>query len=131
LGLGLRTINYRLRATALTDGAGAGGITAPILIRGPWANPKISLDLEALAREQLEEEAKALEAAAKARAAELEAEARAKAVEVEAQARAKLEAELGVVQGEGETLEEAVKRRGEEALTEEAARALEKLLGGN
>jgi AsmA protein len=131
LGLGLRTINYRLRATALTDGAGAGGITAPILIRGPWANPKISLDLEALAREQLEEEAKALEAAAKARAAELEAEARAKAAEVEAQARAKLEAELGVVQGEGETLEEAVKRRGEEALTEEAARALEKLLGGN
>ena len=131
LGLGARTINYRLRATALTDVVGEAGITAPILIRGPWANPKISLDLEALAREQLEEEAKALEAAAKARAAELEAEARAKAAEVEAQARAKLEAELGVVQGEGETLEEAVKRRGEEALTDEAARALEKLLGGN
>lgn len=131
LGLGARTINYRLRATALTDVVGEAGITAPILIRGPWANPKIRLDLEALAREQLEEEAKALEAVAKARAAELEAEARAKAAEVEAQARAKLEAELGVVQGEGETLEEAVKRRGEEALTDEAARALEKLLGGN
>ena len=68
LGLGARTINYRLRATALVDAAGEAGITAPILIRGPWANPKISLDLEALAREQLEEEAKALEAAAKARA---------------------------------------------------------------
>jgi hypothetical protein len=38
---------------------------------------------------------------------------------------------IWVAQGEGETLEEAVKRRGEEALTEEAARALEKLLGGN
>ena len=62
---------------------------------------------------------------------EAETAARAKAAEVEAQARAKLEAELGVVQGEGETLEEAVKRRGEEALTDEAARALEKLLGGN
>jgi AsmA protein len=131
LGLGARTINYRLRATALVDAAGEAGITAPILIRGPWANPKISLDLEALAREQLEEEAKALEAAAKARAAELEAEARAKAAEAEARARAKLEEELGVVQGQGETLEDAVKRRGEEVLTDEAARALEKLLGGN
>ena len=50
--------------------------------------------------------------------------------EAKAQAKAKLEAELGVVQGEGESLEEAVKRRGEEVLTDEAARALEKLLGG-
>lgn len=129
LGLGARTINYRLRATALVEGAE--GLSAPILIRGPWANPAISLDLEALARERLEEEAKALEAAAKARAAELEAEARAKAEEAEARARAKLEEELGVVPGEGESLEEAVKRRGEEVLTDEAARALEKLLGGN
>lgn len=123
LGLGARTINYRLRATALADETGAGGITAPILIRGPWADPSISLDLEALAREQLEEEAKALEAAAKARADELEAEAKAKA-------RAKLEEELGVVPAEGESLEDAVKRRGEQVLTDEAARALEKLLGG-
>jgi AsmA protein len=131
LGLGARTINYRLRATALVDAAGAGGITAPIVIRGPWANPKISLDLEALAREQLEEEAKALEAAAKARAAELETEARAKLEAAEAAARAKLENELGVVQGTGESIEDAVKRRGEDVLTDEAARALEKLLGGN
>jgi AsmA protein len=131
LGLGARTINYRLRATALQDATGAGGITAPIVIRGPWADPKISLDLEALAREQFEAEAKALEAAAKARAAELEAEARAKLEAAEAAARAKLQDELGVVQGSGESLEEAVKRRGEEVLTDEAARALEKLLGGN
>jgi AsmA protein len=131
LGLGARTINYRLRATALVDAAGAGGVTAPIVIRGPWANPKISLDLEALAREQLEEEAKALEAAAKARAAELETEARAKLEAAEAAARAKLENELGVVQGTGESIEDAVKRRGEDVLTDEAARALEKLLGGN
>lgn len=124
LGLGARNIAYRLRATALADETGAGGITAPILIRGPWANPKITLDLEALAREKLDEQAKELETAAKARAQEVEAEAKAKA-------RAKLEEELGVVQGEGESLEDAVRRRGEEVLTDEAARALEKLLGGN
>jgi hypothetical protein len=35
------------------------------------------------------------------------------------------------VQGTGESIEDAVKRRGEDVLTDEAARALEKLLGGN
>lgn len=120
LGLGARTINYRLRAeTAIADQS----LTAPILIRGPWADPRISLDLEALAKEKLEVERAKLEAEARAKAKALEEEAK-------AQAKAKLEAELGVVQGEGESLEEAVKRRGEEVLTDEAARALEKLLGG-
>jgi len=120
LGLGARTINYRLRAeTAIADQS----LTAPILIRGPWADPRISLDLEALAKEKLEVERAKLEAEARAMAKALEEEAK-------AQAKAKLEAELGVVQGEGESLEEAVKRRGEEVLTHKAARALEKLLGG-
>jgi AsmA protein len=126
LGLGARTINYRLRAeAAVADRT----LTAPILIKGPWADPKITLDLEALAKEKLDAEAKALEAAAKARAEALEAEAKAKAAAAEARAKAKLQEELGVVQGEGETLEEAVKRRGEEVLTDEAAKALRKLLG--
>jgi AsmA protein len=61
----------------------------------------------------------------------LETEARAKLEAAEAAARAKLENELGVVQGTGESIEDAVKRRGEDVLTDEAARALEKLLGGN
>lgn len=121
LGLGARTINYRLRAEAAL---GDQTLTAPILIKGPWADPKISLDLESLAKEKLEEEAKALEAAAKAKAKALEAEAKAKA-------KAKLAEELGVVQADGESVEDAVKRRGEEVITNEAARALEKLLGGN
>jgi AsmA protein len=127
LGLGARSINYRLRAEAAV---GDKTLTAPILIKGPWADPRISLDLEALAKEKLDEEAKALEAAAKARAQELEAEAKARAEAAEAKARAKLEEELGVVQGEGESLEDAVKRRGEEVLTDEAAKALERLLNG-
>lgn len=119
LGLGARTINYRLRAEA---DLGEQSLTAPILIKGPWADPKISLDLEALAREKLDLEK-----------AKLEAEARVKALEAEtkAKAKAKLEKELGVVQGEGETLEEAIKRRANEAVTDEAAKVLEGLLNGN
>lgn len=119
LGLGARTINYRLRAEAEL---GEQNLTAPILIKGPWADPKITLDLEALAKEKLDLEK-----------AKLEAEARLKALETEtkAKAKAKLEEELGVVQGEGESLEDAVKRRGEEVLTDEAAKALENLLNGN
>lgn len=118
VGIGARNLNYRIRATALLDDQG-GGITAPLLIKGPWADPKFSLDLEALANEQLAEEKAALEAAAKAKAAELEAEAK-----------AKLESELGVTMQEGESVEDALKRRGEEVITDEAAKALEKLLGG-
>ena len=118
VGLGARNLNYRLKATAMLDDQG-GGITAPLLIKGPWADPQFSLDLEALANEQLAEEKAALEAAAKAKAAELEAEAK-----------AKLEEELGVVVQDGESLEDALQRRGEEVITDEAAKALEKLLGG-
>lgn len=120
IGIGARNLNYRLRATALADAEGAGGLTAPLLIRGSWADPKFRLDLEALAEEQLAEEKAALEAKAKEKAAALEAEAK-----------EKLKEELGVVQQEGESLEDAVKRRGEEVLTDEAAEALKKLLGGN
>jgi AsmA protein len=121
LGLGKRTINYRLRAEATVADQ---TLTAPILIKGPWADPKISLDLEALAKEKLGLEKEKLEAAAKEKAKALEADAKAKA-------KAKLESELGVVQQDGESIEDAVKRRGEEVLTDEAAKALGKLLGGN
>lgn len=119
VGLGARNLTYRLKATALADAEGKGGLTAPLLIKGPWADPTFTLDLKALADQELADEKAALEARAKERAAE-----------IEAAARAKLEEELGVTQQEGETLEDAVKRRGEEIITDEAAKALEKLLGG-
>ncbi|NEY91439.1 AsmA family protein [Tabrizicola oligotrophica] len=116
LGLGARTINYRLRAEAAV---GDKTLTAPILIKGPWADPSISLDLEALAKEKLDLEKAELEAAAKEKAKALEAEAKAKVQE-----------ELGIVPQDGESLEDAVKRQGEEFITDEAAKALEKLLNG-
>src|SRR3989338_1477623 len=117
VGLGARDLDYRIKATALADDTGAGGLTAPLMITGPWAKPRFALDLEALAAEQLADEKAALEAAAQGKAAALEAEAK-----------AKLEAELGIVQQEGETLEDAARRRAQEALDDEARRILEQLL---
>lgn len=119
VGLGARNLEYRIKATALADDTGAGGLTAPLLIKGSWAAPKISLDLQALADEKLAAQKAALEAQAEAKRAELEAEAR-----------AKLESELGVVQQDGESLEDAARRRMNEAVDEQAQKALQKLLGG-
>ena len=90
-----------------------------MLIKGSWANPKFSLDLQAIADEKLAEQKAALEA-----------QAEAKRVELEAAAKAKLESELGVVQQEGESLEDAARRRINEAVDAEAQRALQNLLGG-
>ena len=121
LGLGGRTINYRLRAKAeVADQT----LIAPILIKGPWADPKISLDLESLAKEKLDFEKEKLEAKAREKAKAVEKDAKAKA-------KAKLKDELGVEVQDGENIDDAVKRRGEEVITDEAAKALEKLLGGN
>lgn len=123
IGLGARNLEYRIKATALADDTGAGGLTAPLLIKGPWAKPNFSLDLESLAQERLDQEKAKLEA-------ELKAQAAAKQAELEAQAKAQLQEQLGIVQQDGETLEDAARRRAQEALDEEARKALEKLLGG-
>jgi AsmA protein len=117
IGLGARTLDYRVRPTALADADGTGGVMVPLLITGPWADPKFRLDLEGIAREKMEEEARAAAKAAEA-AAKAELERR-------------LQEELGIVAGEGESLEDAARRRAEEALEEETRKALEAILGGN
>ncbi|WP_435259749.1 AsmA family protein [Thioclava sp. FR2] len=122
VNVGARTLDYRVRPTALASTDGTGGVMVPLLITGTWANPKFRLDLESLARERFEEEAKALEERAKAEAKA--AEARAKA-ELERKA----QEELGVERREGESLEDAAKRRAQEVIEEEADKALRRLLG--
>ncbi len=122
VGLGARTIDYRLRPTALASTDGSGGVMVPLLVTGTWANPKFRLDLESLAQERLEEQAKELEARAKAEAKAAEAQAK-------AQLEAKAKEELGIERAEGESLEDAARRRAQEALEDEAARALRNLLG--
>jgi AsmA protein len=116
VGIGARDLDYRLVATALAQADGTGGVTVPLLISGPWAQPKFRLDMKALLDQNLADE--------KARLKE-------KAQAEEVRAKAKLEKELGIQREEGESLEDAAKRRAQEALEAEAARALRRLLGGN
>ncbi|WP_112309173.1 AsmA family protein [Pseudogemmobacter bohemicus] len=125
IGLGGRDLDMRLRPTAFPgDSEGTGGVMVPLRITGSWADPTYRLDLESIAREKMEAEAKAAEERLKQEAKE--AEARAKA-ELEA----KLKSELGVEAATGESLEDAAKRRAREAVSEEAGRLLEGILGGN
>ncbi len=122
VGIGARTLDYRLRPTALADADGSGGVMVPLLITGTWDDPKFRLDLESIARERMEEEARALEEKARAEAKRLEDEAK-------AELEAKLKEELGVEALEGESLEDAARRRAQEALDAEAERLLQDLLG--
>jgi AsmA protein len=124
VGLGDRTLNYRIRPTALAAEDGTGGVMVPLQITGPWADPTFRLDLESIAREKMEAEAKAVEERLKVEAKE--AEARAKA-ELEQ----RLQEELGIEIAPDESLEEAAQRGLEEALEAEALKALEDILGGD
>lgn len=110
--LGGQTVDYRLLPSLTVQGDAAGAITVPVLISGPWAKPKVRLDLEWLASERAKAERSRAEAAAKARLEELAQD------------------KLGVERQEGESLEDAAKRHAQEALEEEAGRLLESL-GGN
>ncbi len=114
IGLGTRTLSYRLVPTALTAEDGTGGVRVPFLVSGPWASPSIRLDLEGLAAERLERERRALEERAAA------------------EARRALD-RLGIEQREGEDLEDAARRTVEEearrVLEREIQRGLGRLLG--
>ncbi|MFN6924754.1 MAG: AsmA family protein [Tabrizicola sp.] len=113
IGLGARELDYRIRPTALAAEDGTGGVMVPLLITGPWSDPSYRLDLESIARERMEAEAKAAEERARA---ELEA---------------RLQQELGVEIAPGESAADAAIRRAQEALEDEARRALEEILNGN
>jgi AsmA protein len=124
LGLGDRTLNYRIRPTALAAEDGTGGVMVPLQITGPWADPTFRLDLESIAREKMEAEAKAIEERLKVEAKEAEALAK---EELEQ----RLEEELGIEIAPDESLEDAAQRGLEEALEAEALKALEDILGGD
>ncbi|AZB56181.1 AsmA family protein [Cereibacter sphaeroides] len=106
VGIGARTLDYRLLPTLLPQADGTGGVSVPLLVSGPWASPRYRLDLDALVRQPVGQKVK-------------------ERLEEEAAER------LGVVPEEGESLEEAAKRRAREALQGEAGRALNRLFGGN
>ncbi|PTX53420.1 AsmA protein [Gemmobacter caeni] len=109
IDLGARSLDYRL----LPRLGGDDGVEIPVLIKGPWASPKIRLDLEWLTQKRLDAEKARAEERAKARLEELAKD------------------KLGVTPQEGESLETAAKRRAQEALEAETGRILDKILNGN
>jgi len=120
VGIGARDLDYRILPTALEKSDGTGGIGVPLMVTGPWANPKFQLDLKALADQQLAGEKANLQARAKEEAAK---------------ARARLEAQatkdLGIQRQEGESLRDAAKRRAQEELGAQTGKLLKGLFGNN
>lgn len=124
LGLGERRLDYRLRPTALAAEDGTGGVMVPLLITGPWADPSFRLDLESIAREKMEAEAKAV-------AERLEQEAKAAEAAARAELEQRLREELGVEVAPDQGLGDAARDAATKALEEQAVRALEEILNGN
>lgn len=100
VGLGARDIDYLF--TPKTGGAEVeGGIVIPVRIRGPWSDPKIWPDMEKAIDLNLKEETEA----------------------VKKKAEEKLKEELKLEPEEGQSLEDATKKK----LEEEVIKGLEKL----
>lgn len=109
VGLGDRTLNYRITPVALVKSDGSARITVPVLITGTWAKPRFKADLKSVADQKLEVERKKIEAQARVKLEQ------------------KLQQELGVTVEEGQSVEDAVKKR----LEEEAVKGLLNLFGKN
>ncbi len=103
--LGARTLDYRVVPVALPGADGTSDRRVPLRITGPWDDLSFRLDLAALAEEELRKQEDRLRAEAEAELAE----------------------RLGVEAEPGESLEDAAKRKLEEALLD----GLGGLLGGN
>lgn len=112
IDIGSQTLDYRIVPLTLGGQALHPDVQIPVLITGPWATPKVSLDLESLAERKFEEEKLKLEERARA--------------EIEQ----KLQEETGIVPQAGESLEDTARRAAEQFLQNEAEKALERLLGG-
>ncbi len=106
IGLGARDIDYLFTPVALRANAGQ-GLSIPVRIRGPWADPEILPDLSGVLEKELDVKVDDLEAQAKE------------------QLRRKLEEELDAPVAEDQDVEELLKDR----LEDEAKKGLFKLLG--
>ena len=111
IGLGAQDIDY-LITPVLLEGENRRGLAIPVRIHGPWANPRITPDLEKAIDLNLKEEKEKLEQRVREERKELEAKA-------EEEVNRTLEKELGVTREEGQSVEDAVKDRAEDALKEE------------
>ncbi|MFN7002415.1 MAG: AsmA family protein [Roseinatronobacter sp.] len=116
VGLGARNLDYRVVPAAVR---GEDTFRVPLMITGPWSEPRFRLDLEALAREQMRVEQERLEEIAREEAQRLEQRARAEVEE-------RLERELGVTREEGERVQDTIRR----GVEQEIGNRLQRLLGG-
>lgn len=96
VNLGAQTLDYLFTPVALKANNGE-DLAFPVRIRGPWADPRISVDLQAAIDLNLADQKE----------------------EVKAKVEDKIADELGVEREEGESLEDAVKKKAEEKLQEE------------
>ncbi|CUI67060.1 AsmA family protein [Cognatishimia activa] len=103
IGLGPQNIDYTFTPQVKNDTDT--GIAIPVRVKGPWADPRIWPDLEAVVNQNFKEETKQLEEKAKQAVAD----------------------KLGVQAEEGQSLEDAAK----EKLEKEVGNQLLKLLGQN
>ena len=108
VSLGQQVLDYTIVPRVLYGEGSGGGLQVPLRISGYWGDPNFSLDLEALARQELAEEIDALEE----RATEAATEA------------------LGIEVEDGQSVEEAAQDALEDRLRDEAAQQLERLFGG-
>lgn len=70
IGLGKRTMNYRVTPKLLRGEAGEAGISVPIMISGPWDNLSFRPDISGLLDAKAKEAVKQVEEAAKAKVQE-------------------------------------------------------------
>lgn len=115
--IGGQTLAYRVTPEALRNADTGESLRVPLLITGPWAEPRFRLDLEGLAEQRLAEERERLEARAREEVQRLEDEARARAEQA-------LQERLGVTPAEGQSVEEAVEQGLEDRAREEILRRL-------
>jgi len=107
--IGRRLVDYRITPVALQGADGTGGVTVPVVIKGPWSDPAIRPDLGGVAAGSLGQDAKT-------------------AVEgVKSTVKEKVRKELGVPEGQPVDPDAAVK----EKLKNEVSKGLRNLLGGN
>jgi len=106
IGLGPRDIDYTFTPTLL-EGDTRKGLAIPVRIRGPWANPRITPDLEAAIDLNFKEQKDELKAKAKE------------------EVNRAVEKELGVTVQEGQSVEDAIKKKVEDELKKELFKLFE------
>lgn len=105
VALGPQTLDMLLTPRTVAQTEGQGALVLPLKVRGPWAAPKLSVDLDELAKQQWQ------------------AQSQERKDKAEERVQKEVSRALGVERETGETVEDAVRRE----LREKARKELQKL----